>query len=125
MKKILFVTNMELPRTGMEAAAEKIKEDIPGFDFFDVVQTDDSERWGAFWEKRLEGTPLVFVAWMGTGLSCDFLRKMAAFLARGQRRYLFHIADPGDDKLDGGLGEEEIRTIKATQIGRASCRERV
>lgn len=113
MRKILFVTNMELPRTGMEAAAAKIKKDISAFDFFDVVQTDDSEIWGAFWEKRIEETPFVFVTWMGTGLSCDFLRKMADFLARRQRRYLFHIADPGDDKLDGGLVEEEIRTIKA------------
>ena len=43
MKKILFVTNMDLPRTGMEVATAKIKEDLPGFDFFDVVQTDDSE----------------------------------------------------------------------------------
>ncbi len=55
MKKILFVTNMELPRTGMEVATAKIKEDIPGFDFFDVVQTDDSENWGRFGKNGLRG----------------------------------------------------------------------
>lgn len=117
MKRIVVVTNMENHRVGMELAVAASQKDFPGFDFFEIIQVNDSEVWSDSWARRLKAAPLFLCNWMGTGLSCDFLKKAQHFLEMQKARYLFNIADPGADKLDGGLGEDEIGTIKAYYAG--------
>ena len=111
MGKILFVTNMEPHNVGMQAAlaelgAEKVN------DIFEVMQINDSEEWTPFWQNKIKNTSFFFCTWMGTGLSCDYLKKASAFLQKNKLRHFFDIIDPGDDKMDYGMQEEQKATIK-------------
>lgn len=113
MAKIIFITNMEGHRTGMEAALAALKQERELKTIFTVRQLSMDERWTEGWDRELSNADFIFLTWMGTGLCCDFLRHAAALLQKKQRPYLFDIMDPGEDKLDNGLAAGDKTTIKA------------
>ncbi|MDO4177946.1 MAG: cobaltochelatase subunit CobN [Phascolarctobacterium sp.] len=110
MKKILIITNMESDRVGMLQAVKLIEKTYPNA-LFDVVQTNDMEIWSNRWEKMISDTDFFLCTWMGTGLSCDFLKRASAFLIKNKQKHLFKIADPGNDVLDYGITKEEKESI--------------
>lgn len=111
MKEILFVTNMEPHYVGMRDALNTI-DNKKIRDSIEVIQINDSEEWNGYWQKKLKAASFFFCTWMGTGLSCDYLKKASAFLQKQKQCHLFDIIDPGDDKLDYGLPEQQKNLLK-------------
>lgn len=111
MAEILFVTNMEPHYVGMRDALNAI-EDKEISNAVEVIQINDSEQWNGYWKQKLQGAKFFFCTWMGTGLSCDYLKKASAFLQQKKLCHLFDIIDPGDDKMDYGLQEEQKSLLK-------------
>lgn len=111
MAEIIFVTNMEPHYVGMRDALNAI-EDKEISNAVEVIQINDSEQWNGYWKQKLQGAKFFFCTWMGTGLSCDYLKKASAFLQQKKLCHLFDIIDPGDDKMDYGLQEEQKSLLK-------------
>lgn len=111
MANIIFVTNMEPHYVGMRDALNTM-ENKEISDAVEVIQINDSEQWNGYWQQKLQGAKFFFCTWMGTGLSCDYLKKASAFLQQKKLRHLFDIIDPGDDKMDYGLQEEQKSLLK-------------
>lgn len=102
MKKIVFVTNMEPHKVGMLEAVNSA--DIAEItNLFEVIQVNDSELWTDRWQKLINDSAFVLFTWMGTGLSCDFLKKASAYMQQQKITHLFNIMDPGDDLLEYGI----------------------
>lgn len=111
MANIIFVTNMEPHYVGMRDALNTM-ENKEISDAVEVIQINDSEQWNGYWQQKLQYADFFFCTWMGTGLSCDYLKKASAFLQQKKLRHLFDIIDPGDDKMDYGLQEEQKSLLK-------------
>ena len=111
MAEIIFVTNMEPHYVGMCDALNAI-EDKEISNAVEVIQINDSEQWNGYWKQKLQGAKFFFCTWMGTGLSCDYLKKASAFLQQKKLCHLFDIIDPSDDKMDYGLQEEQKSLLK-------------
>ena len=79
MANIIFVTNMEPHYVGMRDALNTV-ENKEISDAVEVIQINDSEQWNGYWQQKLQGANFFFCTWMGTGLSCDYLKKASAFL---------------------------------------------
>lgn len=102
MKKIVFITNMEPHKVGMLEAVNSA--DIAEItNLFEVIQVNDSELWTDRWQKLINDSAFVLFTWMGTGLSCDFLKKASAYMQQQKITHLFNIMDPGDDLLEYGI----------------------
>lgn len=102
MKKIVFVTNMEPHKVGMLEAVNSA--DIAEITkLFEVIQVNDSELWTDRWQKLINDSAFVLFTWMGTGLSCDFLKKASVYMQQRKITHLFNILDPGDDLLEYGI----------------------
>lgn len=110
MHKIMFITNMEPQRVGMEIAKAKLGDIINSC--IEITQTNDNEIWGAAWQSALREADFVLCTWMGTGLSCDFLKKASSFMQKNNIKHMFNTVDPGTDKMDGGINAEEKTTIQ-------------
>ncbi|WP_304135911.1 hypothetical protein, partial [Phascolarctobacterium succinatutens] len=74
MAEIIFVTDMEPHYVGMRDALNAI-EDKEISNAVEVIQINDSEQWNGYWKQKLQGAKFFFCTWMGTGLSCDYLKK--------------------------------------------------
>lgn len=111
MANIIFVTNMEPHYVGMRDSLNTM-ENKEISDAVEVIQINDSEQWNGYWQQKLQYADFFFCTWMGTGLSCDYLKKASAFLQQKKVRHLFDIIDPGDDKMDYGLQEEQKSLLK-------------
>ena len=102
MKKIVFVTNMEPHKVGMLEAVNSA--DIAEItNLFEVIQVNDSELWTDRWQKLINDSAFVLFTWMGTGLSCDFLKKASVYMQQQKVTHLFNIMDSGDDLLEYGI----------------------
>lgn len=111
MSKILFITNMEPHKTGMEEAVKACsKREIEGT--YEIIQINDTELWTPKWQQVIKEADFVLVTWMGTGLCCDYLKKASDFMQRNKKRHLFDIMDAGSDILDYGLDDAEKQMIK-------------
>lgn len=110
MKKILCITNMESTMTGMKKAAglPQVPEGAVS-----VVQTGDEEKFSHLWEKEAKAAGAVIILWMGTGLSCDFLKKLHGFLVKEKIPFFIHVSDLEKDKESGAMTEDEVTRIKA------------
>lgn len=116
MKKIVFVTNMEPHKVGMLEAVNSA--DIAEItNLFEVIQVNDSELWTDRWQKLINDSAFVLFTWMGTGLSCDFLKKASAYMQQQKITHLFNIMDPGDDLLEYGIEAD----CKITKISACGC----
>ena len=73
MAEIVFVTNMEPHYVGMRDALNTM-ENKEISDAVEVIQINDSEQWNGYWKQKLQGAKFFFCTWMGTGLSCDYLK---------------------------------------------------
>ena len=111
MAEIIFVTNMETHYVGMRDALNTL-ENKKISAAVEVIQINDSEQWNSYWQQKLQAAGFFFCTWMGTGLSCDYLKKASAFLQKQKQCHLFDIIDPGDDKMDYGLQEEQKSLLK-------------
>ena len=94
MANIIFVTNMEPHYVGMRDALNTM-ENKEISDAVEVIQINDSEQWNGYWQQKLQYADFFFCTWMGTGLSCDYLKKASAFLQQKKLRHLFDIIDRG------------------------------
>ncbi|WP_293729488.1 cobaltochelatase subunit CobN [uncultured Phascolarctobacterium sp.] len=110
MAGILFITNMEAHRVGILSALEVL--DSYAGNNLAVEQISDNEIWNNQWKKRIINSDFVLCTWMGTGLSCDYLKKASAFMQNCQIKHLFDIIDPGTDKMAGGVDAIIIENIK-------------
>lgn len=110
MHKIIFLTNMENHRSGMETAKANLNNVQD--EWIEIIQTNDSEIWNNGWKKLISEADFVLCTWMGTGLSCDFLKNASAFMQKGKKRHLFSIIDPGTDKMDAGISAEQKSIIQ-------------
>lgn len=112
MSGIIVVTNMEPCYTGsMEALTVLEKETGIPRETAILRQITDGEIWSRGWESLFEKSGFVLFAWMGTGLSCDFLKTASVFMHNKNIRHLFHVLDPGTDVLELGISEEEKAEI--------------
>ena len=83
MSNIIFVTNMEPHYTGCSEAFHKLAEENEiSLDLVMFRQADDSETWNKSWEKLFTQSDFVLFTWMGTGLSCDFLKSASSFMLK-------------------------------------------
>lgn len=99
---------MEGHYVGMKAAVAGVKElDV----LCQIKQINDMEIWTQKWEQEISNSKFVLITWMGTGFSCDFLKKSSAYMQRQQKNHLYRIADPGDDKFSYGINEAEQQQI--------------
>lgn len=81
MANIIFVTNMEPHYVGMRDALNTM-ENKEISDAVEVIQINDSEQWNGYWQQKLQYADFFFCTWMGTGLSCDYLKKAPPFYSR-------------------------------------------
>lgn len=109
MAEIVFVTNMEPHYVGMRDALNTI-EDKDISNAVEVIQINDSEQWNGYWKQKLQGAKFFFCTWMGTGLSCDYLKKASAFL---QQKKLCHLLI--------SLTQVMIRWITACRRSKRAC----
>lgn len=98
---------MEPHRTGMEDAIKSLELGGGEKAEFGIFQIDDSTNWSSKWEKEIASSAFVLFTWMGTGLSCDFLRKASGFMQERRQKHLFNIMDPGTDVLEYGITDED------------------
>ena len=112
MSNIIFVTNMEPHYTGCREAFHKLAEENEiSLDLVMFRRADDSETWNKSWEKLFTQSDFVLFTWMGTGLSCDFLKSASSFMLKNHVCHRFHILDPEDDVLDEGITDDDRDTI--------------
>lgn len=109
MSKILFITNMEPHSVGMRAALASLDS---GQELIEVIQLNDSEVWTPYWQKKIRKASFYLCTWMGTGLGCSYLKQASAFMQQHRIAHLFDIIDPGDERLDYGIGTEDKHTLK-------------
>lgn len=112
MKKIIYLANTEIRRLSCELAIKKLAGLPEVTEAFEIYQVTDAEKWTAFWESKLKNAAAVIFNWMGTGLSCDFLKRASSFLTKFSVPYLMDLAETAGDKVDGGFDADELDRIK-------------
>lgn len=112
MKKIIFLTNMESDYLGMQEAVRTLEAVPDGESRFSLHQLDGTESFTPLWEKEVREASFILVTWMGTGLSCDFLKDASLMMQKERIIHLMKIADSGSDKVDFGLTPAEMEAIR-------------
>ncbi|MGN0953585.1 cobaltochelatase subunit CobN [Dialister sp.] len=109
MNQVLYITNMESVYSGIKQAVEEMENRTlaPA-----VFQIGDDEPWSEVWNRRVRKAPFILILWMGTGLSCDFLKKIYEVMKTGQVPFLIRVTDLEPEKESGGLTEAQKSLIK-------------
>lgn len=113
MKKIIYVTNMEPSYYGMKEALSALTQASEPVSCVEVELLTTEELWTPQWQQRVDTAEFVLVSWMGTGLCCDFLRKLSAYMHNRKKNHFMDIMDPGTDVLEFGITDDERARIKA------------
>lgn len=109
MKSFVCITNMESARTGMEKAAALLPSAAKRPR---IWQMDETDHLTNAQENELAAAGFAVILWMGTGLSCQCLKEIHAFLTERSVPFYLQVADLEEGKEKGRLTGEETETVR-------------
>lgn len=112
MAKVLFLTNVIRRMGMMKQTLDKLQsENKIGCDSACCWITE-STQWDDKWQKMLNGTDILLMKWMGTGLDTPFLQRCRKYLTQHKITYYIDAAGSDEPQLSAGLTLEQVAQIK-------------
>lgn len=108
MHKILFMTNIIRRMGVMQQTLEQLQSEGKAAKDSACCWITDATEWSGEWEKKLSGTDMVIMKWMGTGMDTPFLRKTLSFLKQRGVTYYIDAAGTDEEQLVQGLTPGQV-----------------
>ena len=111
-KKIVYMTNDNRRYAAMNEACAALRDAGEISDYSMAVKLEKSSEWDYVWERKLAGTSLVMVRFIGNGYKSPFWHSCRAFLSERGISYVADAVESVSDERGEGISDEDAARIR-------------